>query len=162
MNTNARLDSGLLGGILLTALGVLLLLSNFQLFGLAHLAGRLVGTLVLGGIGLAFCAVYLARPEHWWPIIPGGVLLTLATITLVGAILPWVGTGVLFHFGLAATFGLVYLAGERNGRPARWALWPAGILSLIGVITLLAGMAKFLFPVALIAFGFYMLKKRGL
>jgi hypothetical protein len=36
------------------------------------------GTLFLGGLGLSFLAVYAVQRAHWWPVIPGGVLLSLA------------------------------------------------------------------------------------
>jgi hypothetical protein len=34
--------------------------------------------LVVGGIGFAFWAIYFVKREHWWAIIPGSVMLTIA------------------------------------------------------------------------------------
>ena len=38
------------------------------------------GSVFLGAIGLGFWIVYLVDRAHWWAIIPGGVLVTLAVV----------------------------------------------------------------------------------
>jgi hypothetical protein len=39
------------------------------------------------GIGLAFAAVYLSDRRNWWAIIPAGVMLTLAAISVLDQLL---------------------------------------------------------------------------
>jgi drug/metabolite transporter (DMT)-like permease len=43
-------------------------------------AGAWGGPIMLGGIGLAFWLIYATQRQHWWAIIPGGGLWTLATV----------------------------------------------------------------------------------
>ena len=111
------------------------------------------GPLVLGGVALAFWLVYLARRAFWWALIPAGVLSTLAVVARIdNAGGP--PTGSVFFFGLALTFGLVLLA-----TPMRWAIFPAIGLALVGLF-ILVGQTRFvdfIWPVALIAGGVYLL-----
>ena len=94
------------------------------------------GAIFLGGIGLSFFAVYLTdRVERWWALIPGGVLVTLAGVTIAAQRFGEFQTAGFFFFGLAITFLLVaLLAGMR------WAYWPAlvlGIMGFLGIASLL-------------------------
>ena len=41
------------------------------------------GFIFLAGIGIAFFVVYLVRRENWWAVIPGGVMTTLAVVSLL-------------------------------------------------------------------------------
>lgn len=61
------------------------------------------GGLFLGALSLSFWGVYATHQEHWWAIIPGGVLLTLAGVATIsntfaggirGAFLPGPGCDV--------------------------------------------------------------------
>src|SRR5262245_50871436 len=45
------------------------------------LASQWGGLLFLGAIGVSFWIVYALDREHWWAIIPGGVLITLAAVS---------------------------------------------------------------------------------
>ena len=119
------------------------------------------GSLLFAGIGLGFIAIYLRTAlREWWAIIPGGVLLTLATVTFSA---PFVHSGIegaIFMLGLSLTFGLVYLIPTPKGR-MRWAIIPAGILFIIGILGILANttLLNFVWPVALILLGVYILVK---
>jgi hypothetical protein len=202
-----RADGRAIAGLLLLAIGVLLLLQNlgvpsvlssvllaifFGLAGVAFLAlfltsadnwwaaipgfallslGTLIGmqsvdprlgsqwggSLFLGGIGLGFWAVYAARRENWWAIIPGGVLLTLAVVAGEGR---GAGreVGGIFFLGLGLTFGLVYLLPNPAGRMS-WALIPALVLLVLGISITAAAPEVFggLWPLLLILAGLYLL-----
>jgi len=200
-----RSTKGYIGlGILLVALGILLLLQTYHLlpdlggllWGLLAIAGGLIflamfatnrenwwtaipgftllgvggtilladrggnwaGASVLAGIGLGFWAIYLVRRDMWWPIIPGGTLLTLALVAGLSDAIPGDRIGGIFMLGLGVTFLLVYLL-SASGARMTWALIPAAILALIGVLLLL-GMELFaaaIGPLALIVLGGFML-----
>ncbi len=119
-------------------------------------ASNLTGTVFLGCIGLAFWLVYLRRQDQWWAIIPGGVLLTLAVVTVVESILGW--TEVVFFLGLATTFALVGLLPNQQ-QDTRWAFIPAAILGVLGVLLFAPFKSAMLifWPAALIALGVYIL-----
>ena len=139
---------------------------GFTLMGLAALIafgnrmGEAGAGMFLGAIGLSFLVIYLVRREFWWAIIPAGVLLTLAVMVPVisafpGA--PMLGPALLF-FGLALTFLLVYLLPSEEERRT-WALYPAGILAVIGVLLLLSlgNLINILGGLPLIAGGAYLM-----
>lgn len=88
------------------------------------------GLLVLGGIGVGFWIVYFLNHKNWWAIIPGGVMLTLAGITVLGNHSAYTG-GVLF-LGMGVTFGLLAVlpTGERR---MTWPWIPAAVLFIMGV-----------------------------
>lgn len=116
---------------------------------------RLGGSLFLGGLGLAFAGVYAALDRrHFWPIIPAGVLLTLATVAGIDHLLPWVNDGWIFFGGLALTFGFVWYETQYV---QRWALVVALACAAIAALGLLGSLMKFMFPLALVGIGLYML-----
>lgn len=119
-------------------------------------ASNLTGTVFLGCISIAFWLVYLRRQEQWWAIIPGGVLLTLAAVTVVESILGW--TEVVFFLGLAVTFALVGILPNQQ-QDTRWAFIPAGIMAVLGVLLFAPFKSAMLifWPAALIALGVYIL-----
>ena len=165
----------LFGGIGLIFLVVFILNINqnwwavipgFTLLGLAGLIafgeqlGAAGASMFLGAIGLSFVVIYLLRREFWWAIIPAGVLLTLAVMIVVIEAAPnnsMIGPAFLF-FGLPLTFGLVYLLPSEEERRT-WALYPAGILAIIGVLLLLSlgNLINVIWAVALIVGGAYLL-----
>jgi hypothetical protein len=121
---------------------------------LAAISGDLAGFYFLGSIGAGFIFTYLQERKHWWAVIPGGVLVTLGTIVAAEEIFPRWDAGGLFFAGLAATFGYLY-AYERK----RWAIYPAVALLVIGLLGL-SFTGGWVFPLLLIAVGFYALKRR--
>ena len=116
------------------------------------------GSIVLGGIGLGFLAVYAAQRRNWWAIIPAGVLLTLAASAgLAHFLSDTVNLGVFF-LGLGATFAAVALLPTHQGEMT-WAWIPAGILLLVGVIFMVSSenLLNYLWPVALILLGAFLI-----
>lgn len=123
--------------------------------------GNIMGTILFLLLGGAFMAVHATRPDQVWPIIPGGVLLTLALVTFVETIsFNLFDGGAIFFFGLAATFVAVwYRALDR--RHYSWALIVAAVLAAIGALVLIGSMMgmffKFGIPIAMILIGVYAL-----
>ena len=190
------------GGLVLIALGTLLLLSNFQIItldwklimgplfaigGLLFLAvylyerrnwwalfpamvmlaigaNTLLGHLVpdisenitfaifIGTIGLAFWLVYLTNNKHWWAIIPGGVLWSIAAASLILSNL--LHNQSIFFLGLAFTFFLVYILPKPTGKMT-WALFPAAVLGVLGLFSVLdtTDWIRFVGPVAMLIGG---------
>ena len=116
------------------------------------------GALVLGGIGLAFWVVYLTSRENWWAVIPGGVMVTLALVTAISSVVEGVEMGGVFLIGLGLTFGLLSLLRTPEGR-MKWALIPAGVLLVVGLLVTAAtaSLLQYLWPVALILIGLYVI-----
>jgi hypothetical protein len=138
-------------GMALLGIGVLIGLS---VIGLADAIG---GAVFLGSLSLAFWLVYLRRRDNWWAVIPGGVLATLAVVAGLEQVIPWAETGGIFFMGLALTFGLVYLLPTPHGQMT-WALIPAAVLFVLGLIVVLAtsSVFQYLWPLALILVGGYL------
>lgn len=120
------------------------------------------GTVFLGLIGLAFLLIYLGNRDRWWAIIPAGVMLTLALIAGLSTFFEGADLGAVLFFGLAATFGLLYFVPTPRGRMT-WALIPAGVLLIMGILVLatLSPVAGYIWPLALILVGLYLLLRRG-
>jgi hypothetical protein len=82
------------------------------------------------GLLLPFAAAYLTdRAKNWWALIPGGIMLFLAMVTLlvdnVGG--EWVGALFLFMIGLS--FFIVYW----SNRTRWWALLVAYIMFVLSI-----------------------------
>ncbi|MCI0520012.1 MAG: hypothetical protein L0Z70_07100 [Chloroflexi bacterium] len=116
------------------------------------------GSLVLGGVGLGFAAVYATHRDFWWAIIPAGVMFTLALMAGVGEVISGVATGGLFFLGLGATFAAVALLPNSVGKMS-WAWYPAGALVLMGVLVTAfsSDVANLVWPIALIGAGLLIL-----
>jgi len=141
----------LIPGLTLAGVGVTMLLPE----PLSYLGGAVV----LGAVGLSFWFIYFSAQENWWAIIPGGALLTLAVVSATTPMLPVLGLGALFFFGLGLTFFLVAVLPNPFGRMT-WAFIPAGVLFLLGLLTFSARFqqyALYVWPVVLIIAGIYLL-----
>jgi hypothetical protein len=141
-------------GFTLLGIGGLILLS----WALPAVGDTLGTFLLLGAMGASFFVIYANRREHWWPIIPGGVLITVAISTLLEDLIrPAFDTGSLILIGLGVTFLLVYLLSPSTKRMT-WALYPAGILAAIGVFIGIATspLISYVGPLALLAVGGYL------
>lgn len=144
----------LIPGFVLIAIGVIIFMDQ----NLESVAELWSGAVFLGFLGLSFLLIYIFHTDQWWAIIPGGVLVTLAGVTLVSDEVAL--GGVIFFIGLAITFGLVYILPKPSGR-LTWALYPAGILLLIGILVYLGAenLMDFVWPVVLLIAGGYMVYK---
>jgi hypothetical protein len=142
-------------GFVLLSVGTLIFVETF-----VPSLGDWGGALVLGGIGLAFWAVYLANREHWWAVIPGGVMLTLALVIGLSSGLEDFGieTGGVFFLGLGLTFALLRFVPSPEGE-MKWALIPAAVLLVMGLIITAAAedLLVYLWPVSLIVAGLYLI-----
>ncbi len=122
----------------------------------------LSGPIFLASIGGGFVLVYIAVPENWWAIIPAGVMLTLGAVAGVdeAGIGGFGGDfeGTLFFFGLGATF-LVLALLPNTRADLRWAFIPALVMIVLGlfVAASLDSVINYIWPVALIGGGLYML-----
>lgn len=143
----------LIPGLTLLAIGVLIGLESIVPGGI----GDLGGSIVLGGISLAFWGVYLSRRDSWWPLIPAGTLLTLAVAVAFSTVLEGDLFAGAFLLGLGLTFGLVYLVPTPKGRQT-WAVYPAAILVVMGIImgAAAADLLVYGFAAALIVGGLYL------
>ena len=122
------------------------------------------GSLFLACIGLAFWAVYLNDRSFWWAIIPGGVLFTLAAVTLLSRARPGLETGGIFFLGLGATFALLAVLPTGGSVPShglRWAFIPAAVLIIMGLLisAASASLINYILPVALILGGLFLVYK---
>ncbi|PKO23479.1 MAG: hypothetical protein CVU38_03765 [Chloroflexi bacterium HGW-Chloroflexi-1] len=133
------------------------LLGLAALIGLGDRLGALGGVLFLGAIGLSFWVIYILKRDFWWAVIPGGTLFTLALVAGLSEALPGVEVGGVFFLGLAATFGLLYFVPTPGGRLS-WALIPAGVLGIMGVLLVAAAgnLIGWIWPAALILSGGYL------
>lgn len=115
------------------------------------------GASFLAAIGLGFWVVYIANTLFWWAIIPAGVLTTLALIAGFNGYMPEQALGGAFFLGIGVTFGLVYLL-PNPGERMTWALWPASVLVIIGLIVASSAVEtlNYLWPTTLILAGLYL------
>ena len=143
-------------GFVLVSIGILIALERFA----PQLGGDWGGMLVVSGIGLAFWAIYFVKREHWWAIIPGSVMLTIAIIVGFSSTLENAGidTGGVFLLGLGLTFGLLAFLPSPQGR-MKWALIPAAVLLGIGLLITAAAaeLLQFIGPAVLILVGLYLI-----
>ena len=115
--------------------------------------GGIVFTLA---IALSFLIVYLNNREHWWAVIPGGVMLTIAVTVFLTDLLNVEDAGGVFFIGLGLTFCLLYLLPSPQGR-MKWALIPGAILAVLGAVLLAASVPamNLIWPIALILGGVF-------
>jgi hypothetical protein len=123
-----RVEWRVLVGILLVAVGALLLLQTFNIL---RLVWEFVWTILFLAGGAAFLAVFLGREEDWWAVIPGMALLgigALIGLSILG--LDEVIGGALFLGALSLAFWLVYLRRRENW----WSVIPGGVLLTLAVV----------------------------
>jgi hypothetical protein len=120
------------------------------------LESRMGGPVVLAGISLGFWLVYLRTPGNWWAIIPAGVMLTVASMTLISTA-SGLETAGIFFIGLGLTFALVALLPGASLRMG-WPWIPAGILLLMGFLFISSAskLASLVLPGAMILGGLVM------
>ncbi len=142
----------LIPGFVLVDVGILTLLEELA----PEFADTFGGTFLFVGLALSFFAVYAVSPSNWWAIIPGGVMLTLAGVTLLEPLVENNGSGIGggFFLGLGLTFLLVYLLPAPGGRNT-WAIFPAGALFLMGILLLISAeeVINYIWPTVIILLG---------
>jgi hypothetical protein len=144
----------LIPGFALLSIAALIALDQF----LPRVGDALGGTIVLGGIGLAFWVIYFLNREHWWAVIPGGVLATLTLIVGLESVFEGDEIAGILFLGLGLTFGVLYFLPSPQGR-MKWAIFPAAILLVMGLLFTVAaiGAFQYLGALALILIGLYLL-----
>jgi hypothetical protein len=144
----------LIPGVTLAGVGLATILDVL----LPGVGSALGGMLVLGGIGAGFIGVYISDRRQWWAIIPAGVMLTLAVISVLDNLLSDLGTGGLLFFGLGITFAVLALLPGEQGK-MRWAWIPAIVLVIVGLLVTAAAeeLLIYLGPAALILGGLFII-----
>lgn len=125
------LESRILWGILLILGGVVFLLQSLGLFQF----GDLLWTFVLLLAGAVFFSVFFNDRKHWWALIPGCTLVSIALLLVVSRFLPQVGDawgGAFVLGGIALGFLIITLLDRQNW----WAIIPTGVLFTLAVVTL--------------------------
>ncbi len=124
------ISSRLFWGLILVIGGGLLLLDTFGVFK----GNALFWTIVSAIAGVLFLSVFSTRREHWWALIPGIILLSVAVTIGFDSFLPGFSTsrygGSIILGGIALSFLLVYLVERINW----WAIIPAGIMATLAVV----------------------------
>jgi len=121
------------------------------------------GAVFLSSIGIGFLAIFFTNRQMWWALIPGGALLTVAAVALVSeANIDFLNPGSVLFIGLGLTFAVVGLMSTYLEVNLRWAYIPAAILLVMGfvVFTPFVGMLNFVWPLALIGIGAYLVLRR--
>jgi hypothetical protein len=146
-------------GMTLLGIGILIVIERY----LSPAHPGLGGAIFLGSIALAFWIIYFStRRTQWWAIIPGGVLLALATSLFLEPFVAEDTFAGLFMLGIGLTFAVLYLLPTPEGHQG-WALIPAAILAVIGLGLLLPAIGfpisalNLIWPLALILIGGYLL-----
>lgn len=123
----------------------------------------MTGTIFLGAIGAGFLAIFITNPRQWWAIIPGGALFSVAGVAAVDAMpFRFINSSSVLFIGLGVTFGVLGLLSTYLGQNLRWAYIPAAILLVLGivVVTPFVGSLAWLWPLALIGGGAYLILRR--
>ncbi len=65
--------------------------------------------IVLFGIALGFWAILVARKEHWWALVPAGVLTTVGVLFGLWSRLTDAGRPPVLYIGIGLVFLLLYV-----------------------------------------------------
>lgn len=135
-------------GTVLLGLGVLV--------GFGEYLGEFGGAVFLIALALSFWLVFLTNRALWWAVIPAGVLTSVAVVSALPERVGGFELGGILFIGLAATFALVAVLPGREH--TRWAIWPAVILLIVGLATILssAHLLGWVWAVGLILVGLYL------
>lgn len=123
----------------------------------------ITGAIFLGSIGAGFLTIFITNPRRWWAIIPGGALFSVAGVAAADAMpFRFINPASVLFIGLSVTFGVLGLLSTYLGQNLRWAYLPAAILLVLGVIvvTPFVGSLAWLWPLALIGAGAYLILRR--
>jgi hypothetical protein len=125
--------------------------------------GDMGGAVFLASIGAGFAAIFFTNREHWWALIPGGALFSVAGVVLVEeANIPFLNPASVLFVGLGCTFGLLGLMSTYLNTNLRWAYIPAAIMLVLGIVifTPFVGALAWVWPLALIAAGAWLILRR--
>jgi hypothetical protein len=120
----------LIGGILLIAAGIFMLLDRF---GIMTNILPYVWIVLFTASGVVFLLVYATDRRHWWALIPGLTLLGLGVVSGSEVLLPdLLGElgGAIFLGGIALSFWLIFALHREHW----WAGIPAGVLTTLAVV----------------------------
>jgi hypothetical protein len=117
------------------------------------------GSVFLFAVAVPFFVLYFRSTEHWWAIIPAGVMTTLAVIA-GAAIAGWIRNeaqggyaNAVLMFGFALTFAVVWLRHARE-----WARVVTIMLLAFAVASVFfASYTEIFWPLAIILAGAYLL-----
>ena len=141
----------LIPGWVLLTIGVMVFLLEQNI-----LPGDLVPLYVLSSIGLPFLVVYFMNKANWWALIPAYTLLNIGTMVtlIVFNLLDGFAIPAYIMFSIAIPFFIVFLV----NRSQRWALIPAGILSVIGFGFFIGtDLGRYIIPAVLVIAGGWLL-----
>ena len=124
---------------------------------------EMIGSIFLWLLGGSFLLIYMRDRGQWWSIIPAGIFISLGVLVAVESadLLDNDALGAILFFGLAVTFGYLYLIHDVRIRTA-WALWPALFFLFIAGMILTMPTVEFLlesgifFSLLLIAIGVFL------
>jgi hypothetical protein len=144
-------------GIVLSYLAILIIMDQLA----PAFSNTIGGALMLAAIGVSFGIIYFLNRTFWWAIIPCGVMMTLAVVAASDQFFSGMETGGLFFLGLGLTFALLAWIPTPAGR-LRWALIPAGVMTLMGVLISFSSTSLFrlVWPAVLILAGLYLFFRR--
>ena len=141
----------LIPGLVILGIAVAVFLAEEDL-----VSGEIVATFILGGIGLPFLLIFVTDRRHWWALIPGMTMSGIALAVLLeglGLISDTAVAGIIVG-GVSLGFLSIYLA----DREQWWTLIPGGIIGTVALFLLMATVIEFVWPVALILLGLFLLR----
>ncbi len=144
------------GYLLLTAYIMLVIAGLITLITFNMLQDELVAVYVLLAIAIPFLGVFLRDRSQWWALIPAYVLLAVALMNwlMEAGILSDLLVPGYIMFAIAIPFFVVY---GRNTKQW-WALIPAGILTVIGIVFFISEAAvQYIGAVLLVVTGLWIL-----
>ena len=144
------------GYLLLTAYILLVIAGLITLITFNMLQDELVAVYVLLAIAIPFLGVFLRDRSQWWALIPAYVLLAVALMNwlMEAGILSDLLVPGYVMFAIAIPFFVVY---GRNTKQW-WALIPAGILTVIGIVFFISEAAvQYIGAVLLVVTGLWIL-----
>jgi hypothetical protein len=141
----------LIPGLVILGVAVAVFLAEQEL-----VAGYVVATIILAGVGLPFLLIFLTDRKHWWALIPGMTMIGVAAAVFLEGIgvISDEAVGGLVVGGIAMGFLSIYLIDRQQW----WALIPGGIMGTVAFFLLVATVIEYVWPVALILLGLLLLR----
>lgn len=88
-------------------------------------------SMLLGGTGLGFAAVWMRHRTHWWALVPAAVLFGVAIIVASVPIMKRGEDIAIVVLALLAAGCVAFALIPIRGRRMLWALVPAGVLLVV-------------------------------